>query len=106
MYTPLNLAALGRRQTALGPLVEEILSQRVGVYRTTLEEHHDALTDPAGHPEVVRLASLLTAAARDRRPVVLPRLGGAEIALKGMLGEVGVAVCHPEERSGEGSALV
>jgi superfamily I DNA/RNA helicase/DNA polymerase III epsilon subunit-like protein len=97
LYTLRNLAALGRRHTALGPLVEEILSQRVGVYRTTLEEHHDALTDPGGHPEVAQLASLLTAAARDHRPVVLPRVGGAEIALKGMLGEVGVGARFAED---------
>ena len=100
LYTLRNLAALGRRHKTLGPLVEEILSQRVGVYRTTLEEHHDSLTDPAGYPEIVQLAAELSIAARERRPLVLPRLGGAEIALKGMLAEVGVPVCHPE-RSAE-----
>ncbi len=104
LYALRNLSALGRKHTSLGPLVEEILSQRVGVHRTTLEEHHDSLTDPAGHPEVVRLAELLAAAIRDRRPIALPRCGGAEIALKGMLAEVGVA-CHPAERSDEESAL-
>ena len=100
LYTLRNLSALGRKHASLGPLVEEILSQRVGVQRTTLEEHHDSLTDPAGHPEVVRLAAMLAEAARDRRPIALPRLGGAEIALKGMLAEVGVAVCHPERSEG------
>jgi superfamily I DNA/RNA helicase/DNA polymerase III epsilon subunit-like protein len=97
LYTLRNLAALGRRHAAVGSLVEEILSQRVGVYRTTLEEHHDALTDPAGDPAVVELADHLGRAVRTRTPIVLPRLGGAEIALKGMLAEVGVAVCHPGE---------
>ena len=103
LYSLRNLSALGRKHASLGPLVEEILSQRVGVHRTTLEEHHDSLTDPAGHPEVVRLATLLAEAARERRAIVLPRCGGAEVALKGMLAEVGV-LCHPEERSDEGSA--
>jgi len=102
LYTLRNLSALGRKHTALGPLVEEILSQRVGVHRTTLEEHHDSLTDPAGHPEVVQLATILASAIRDRQPITLPRCGGAEIALKGMLGEIGIP-CH-SERS-EGSAL-
>jgi DNA polymerase III epsilon subunit family exonuclease len=102
LYSLRNLSALGRKHTALGPLVEEILSQRVGIHRTTLEEHHDSLTDPAGHPEVVRLAAILAAAIRDRQPIALPRCGGAEIALKGMLAEVGVG-CH-SERS-EASAL-
>ena len=130
LYTLRNLTALGRRHTALAALVEEILSQRVGVYRTTLEEHHDAITDPADHDEVVRLAARLSESVVTGRPIVLPRLGGAEIALKGMLAEVGICVtvekcrslaplgmteeCHlersacPEERKrrGEGSALV
>ena len=96
LYTLRNLAALGRRHTSLATLVDEILSHRVGVYRTTLEEHHDALTDPAAHDEVVRLAATLSEAATSRRPIVLPRLGGAEIALKGMLAEIGIA-CHPEK---------
>ena len=105
LYTLRNLNALGRRHAALGTLVEEILSQRVGVYHTTLEEHHDGLTDPAGDPEAVGLAAQLSEAVRTRQAVTLPPLGGAEIGLKGMLAEVGVATCHPEERSDEGSAL-
>ena len=98
LYTLRNLAALGRRHASLGTLVEEILSQRVGVYRTTLEEHHDALTDPAGDPEVVALAEQLGEAVRARQAISIPRLGGAEIALKGMLAEIGVA-CQTEELS-------
>jgi superfamily I DNA/RNA helicase len=109
LYTLRNLTALGRRHASIGTLVEEILSQRVGVYRTTLEEHHDALTDPAGDPEVVALADQLGEAVRTRQAVAIPRLGGAEIALKGMLAEIGVA-CQTEElprhpEQSEGSAL-
>jgi superfamily I DNA/RNA helicase len=104
LYTLSNLAALGRRHASLSALVEEILSQRVGVYRTTLEEHHDELSDPAASSEVAQLAAQLEEAVRTRQPIILPRLGGAEIGLKGMLSEVGVS-CHPEERSDEGSAL-
>jgi superfamily I DNA/RNA helicase/DNA polymerase III epsilon subunit-like protein len=107
LYTLRNLSALGRRHLSLGTLVEEILSQRVGIYRTVLEEHHDALTDPAGHDEVVRLAALLDVAVRTRRPPILGRLGGAEIALKGMLAEIGIPATlnHPQERSDEGNVI-
>jgi len=106
LYTLRNLSALGRRHTMVSALVEEILSQRVGVYRTTLEEHHDSLSDPADHEEVVRLASILGAAVRERRAIALPRAGGAELALKSMLAEVGMlcqcppAVSHPEHSDG------
>jgi superfamily I DNA/RNA helicase len=102
LYALRNLAALGRRHASIGALVEEILSQRVGVYRTTLEEHHDALSDPAASPDVVQLAARLEEAVRTRHPVTLPRFGGAEIGLKGMLAEVGVPASHSEERGGPG----
>jgi superfamily I DNA/RNA helicase/DNA polymerase III epsilon subunit-like protein len=100
LYTLRNLAALGRRHVSLNALVEEILSQRVGVYRTTLEEHHDELSDPAANSEVAQLAAQLEEAVHTRQPVILPRVGGAEIGLKGMLAEVGVFASYPEERSG------
>jgi superfamily I DNA/RNA helicase/DNA polymerase III epsilon subunit-like protein len=89
-YCLRNLHALRRRHTELAALVEEILSQRVGAYRTVLEEHHDALTDPIDHPEVVAGADRLASSVYDRQPVRLPVLGGAGIALRGMLAEIGV----------------
>ncbi|HUF25919.1 MAG TPA: UvrD-helicase domain-containing protein [Gemmatimonadaceae bacterium] len=92
-----NLGALGHRHTTLGELVEELLSQRVGPYRTVLEEHHDELTDPRAHTTVVRLAARLTAALSAGRHVSIPRLGGVEIALKGLLAGVGVRVVPPDE---------
>ncbi len=85
-----NLAALGRRHTYLPSLVEEILSQRVGEYRTVLEEHYEELSDPAEHPEVAALADKLRTALDGRRPVWIPRCRGLEIALKGMLQRLGV----------------
>jgi DNA polymerase III epsilon subunit family exonuclease len=93
-YAVENLVAIGHKHTSLAALVEELLSQRVGEYRTVLEEHHDSLTDPVGHEEVVRLAERLAEALQTRRPVWLPRLGGAEIGLKGLLIGVGVSVVH------------
>ena len=85
-----NLEAIRRRHETLVGLVEELLAQRVGPYRTILEEHHDALTDPLAHPEVVTLSARLHEIGRERRPVWIPRLGGVEIGLKGMLSGVGI----------------
>jgi DNA polymerase III epsilon subunit family exonuclease len=88
LYTLSNLAAIGRRHSSLATVVAELLSQRVGVYRTVLEEHHDALTDPCAHEEVVSLAAKLDGGRR----VWIPPLGGLEVALDGMLAALGVCV--------------
>ena len=85
-----NLDALGKSHLNLAPLVEEILSQRVGTYRTVLEDRQEDLTDPAGHEEVVRLCEQLESAARSDATVWMPRMGGIEIPLKGILREIGV----------------
>lgn len=84
-----NLTALGVRHTSIAELVEELLSQRVGEYRTRLEEHHDELSDPALDNDVVRLAERLVAASESGQPVWIPHLGGMAIALKGILSGVG-----------------
>jgi superfamily I DNA/RNA helicase len=90
LYAMQNLAALGHRHRELAGLVEEILSQRVGPYRTVLEERVDELADPAAIPEVVRLAAALGRARECHGRVLLPSLGGAEIGLAGMLAAGGV----------------
>ena len=87
-----NLASIGRRHASLLALVEELLAQRVGPSRSVLEEHHDELTDPASHPEVVRLRERIVAAIESGRGVWIGRMGGAEIALKGML--AGASIRH------------
>ncbi len=85
-----NLTALGKRHSDLVALVEEILSQRVGPYRTVLEDRADELTDPILTPEAVRLAEALTR-VRDRHGRVLVQpMGGLEIGLVGMLASGGV----------------
>jgi DNA helicase-2/ATP-dependent DNA helicase PcrA len=72
-----------------------------------LEEHADALTDPRDHDEVVALAAKLESG----RPILMPRLGGLEIALDGMLAGVGIRTATPGDRSveridgGDGGAL-
>src|SRR6266487_2869004 len=85
-----NLRALTRSHRALVPLVDEILSQRVGPYRNALEERHDELTDPAAIPEAVRLAERLAAAIAAEQEIVIAPQGGLEIALRGMLIAAGV----------------
>ncbi|HEV8196117.1 MAG TPA: UvrD-helicase domain-containing protein [Gemmatimonadales bacterium] len=89
-YALQNLPALGRKHSALAGLVEDLLSQRVGEYRTVLEDRHDELSDPASDPEVVALADRLRGALHGRRRVWLPRMGGLELALSGLLLRAGV----------------
>lgn len=80
-----NLEALGKAHTTLGGLVQELLSRRVGKLRSILDERHEDISDPASHPEVVVLADRLRTARERRATIVLARMGGVEIALKGML---------------------
>jgi superfamily I DNA/RNA helicase len=85
-----NLPALAQKHQTLSGLVEELLSQRVGTYRTVLEDLHEELSDPAADPAIVALAERLGAAQHGRRRVWLPRLGGLELALSGLLLKAGV----------------
>ncbi len=87
-----NLPALASRHNTLRGLVEELLSQRVGEYRTVLDNQHDELTDPALDPAIVRLAGKLEQARHGRGRIRLPLLGGLEIALRGMLERNGISV--------------
>ncbi|HUR92918.1 MAG TPA: UvrD-helicase domain-containing protein, partial [Gemmatimonadaceae bacterium] len=91
LYALKNLAALGAKHEDLAGLVDDLLSHRVGEYRTVLEEHHDELSDPAEDQDVVRLAGKLSGALATNRPVWLASMGGAEIALKGMLLAIGLS---------------
>ena len=84
-----NLAALGKNHTALAPLVQELLSRRVGRLRSVLDDRHDEISDPALIPEVVDLAARLTAARNRRTDIWMPRMNGIDIALKNMLASIG-----------------
>ncbi|MCH8143904.1 MAG: UvrD-helicase domain-containing protein [Gemmatimonadetes bacterium] len=91
IYHVENLGALYKAHSTLGGFVEELLAQRVGKYRNALEERHDELSDPAGHPQVVKLAErLIDAMARSARIQVKPQRG-LEIALRGMLVSAGIS---------------
>ena len=85
-----NLDAAGKRHGDLASLVQELLSRRVGKLRSVLDDRHDEIEDPAGLPEVVALSRRLAEIREHRRSVWLPRMGGVEIALKGLLAGVGI----------------
>jgi DNA polymerase III epsilon subunit-like protein len=90
-----NLLALGDRHLVLPGLVAELLSRRVGEYRTMLEEHADVLTDPGDPgpwPGLGRLADEIARVRHGRATAWLPRLGGAELGLAAMLREAGVTM--------------
>ena len=89
-----NLQAIGCRHTALGPLVHDLLSQRVGHRRSVLEERHDELSDPLDLPEVVHLADRLRDARTRNAAICLPMLRGVEIPLKAMLLGLGFGEIH------------
>jgi superfamily I DNA/RNA helicase len=86
-----NLEALGRKHVDLVALIEELLSQRVGEYRSALEERHHDLSDPLDNHEVVRLSTRLAAAVERRATVWIEPMGGLEIPLRRMLEGAGVA---------------
>jgi superfamily I DNA/RNA helicase/DNA polymerase III epsilon subunit-like protein len=85
-----NLATLGQRHSSIGLLVNDLLSHKVGQFRTILEENHDELSDPASNPEIETLAARIEDAVNHRRTIWIPRMGGVEIALKGMLATFGI----------------
>ena len=85
-----NLTALRTRHDAIVPLVDELLSQRVGEYRTVLEDNSDELSDPAANTEVDALATRLGDAFESGRTIWIPRLGGIEVGLKGILAGIGL----------------
>ncbi|HEY3257269.1 MAG TPA: 3'-5' exonuclease, partial [Gemmatimonadaceae bacterium] len=84
-----NLDATGRQHETLPSLVQELVAQRIRRLRSVLDERHDELSDPAGNPEVVRLAKRLRYARENDRILWITRLGGAEIAMKGILTTLG-----------------
>ena len=80
-----NLAGLGRAHDAIGPLVEALLSQRLGRYRNPLEERAAELTDPADLPGAVHLAGRLRETRDAGATVWIEPDRGVDIALLPML---------------------
>ncbi len=89
-----NLDALGKRHTTLRALVQDLLSRRVGSVRSVLDDRHDEISNPAGLPDVVALANRLRAVRERRGDVWIPRIGGVEIGLKGILSAIGFGAVH------------
>lgn len=85
VYQIENLATIKDRHQSLWSVVQELLSQRVGPYKNALEERHGELLDPRDDAAAVALAARLDAVRRGRSRLVLERLGGLEIGLRGLL---------------------
>lgn len=90
-----NLVAIGKQQASLATLVQDLLSRKVGVTRSVLDDHADEIVDPASLPDVVRLAQRLRDVRARATRLRLPALGGAEIPLARMLNDVGVKAIRP-----------
>ncbi|MFN8574153.1 MAG: UvrD-helicase domain-containing protein [Gemmatimonadaceae bacterium] len=88
-YALRNLAALGKQHRSLVPLVEDLLSQRVGEYRTVLESSHEDISDPKAHRSVEELAGVMRDARDAMRPLWIPPMGGSEVAMKNLLQAAG-----------------
>lgn len=80
-----NLAALSRSHDALGPLVDELLGQRLGPYRNPLEERAAELTDPLDFPGAAHLAERLAETQARHAMVWVEADRGLEIPLLRML---------------------
>jgi DNA polymerase III epsilon subunit family exonuclease len=80
-----NLSAMSRAHRALAPLVEELLSQRLGPYRNPLEDHAAELADPMDLPGVRALATRIATTLGEGRTIWVDPDGGVEIALERLL---------------------
>ena len=85
-----NLEALAGQHLSVTTLVRELLSRRVGRMQSVLTDHVDEIADPATVPEVVRLADRLREARARQTPLWIAPLGGAELAVAGMLADLNV----------------
>ena len=77
--------------TTLAQLVEELLSRKVGPYRTPLEEKYEEslLSDPLGDTAALALATRLAGAKVSGARIRLARVGGAELGIVGLLRHAG-----------------
>ena len=99
-----NLTAVERAHASIDALIADLLSQNVKP-RSPLEERHEELTDPADHAEVRALVERFRRARDGDRFIDLPRLGGAEIAIRAMLAQVGVTARMVTGATAEGDAI-
>jgi DNA polymerase III epsilon subunit family exonuclease len=76
-----NLSALGHTHGALAPLVDELLSQRIGRYRNPLEERAAELSDPAEFPGAAALAERIAATTTCQGAIWVEPDRGVEIPI-------------------------
>ena len=104
-----NLEALSRSHDAIGPLVDELLGQRLGPYRNPLEERAADLTDPADVPGAPHLAERLADAQARHSMVWVQPDRGVEIPLlrmlRGALGDY-VQRLHPGATPSPGDVVL
>lgn len=84
-YDIANLRVVGSRHRSLHGLTRELLSHRVGTYKSVLDDYHDELSDPIENAEVVALAASLRDAQQTGRPIRVDLPHGADIPLLAML---------------------
>ncbi len=91
-----NLPALARAHDALPDFVSALLVQRPSVAPSWLERRAHDLTDPLDYPGARDLLADLDRVRAGNGKVHLPRRGGLDIALRGMLASAGLAdLVHP-----------
>lgn len=101
-----NLEAIGKRQDTLVGLLHDLLSRKVGVLRSILDDHHDEITDPATKPDVVALAARFRAARAARTPFWIAPLGGVEIPLTSMLSAMGLVITTEPDAPADAEPLL
>jgi superfamily I DNA/RNA helicase/DNA polymerase III epsilon subunit-like protein len=94
-----NLEAMSKQHSTLTSLVQELLSRRVGKLRSVLDDRHDEISDPADLSDVVRLAERLRDARARNAEVWIPPLGGGDVAIKGMLVDIGIKAVRGQARA-------
>jgi DNA helicase II / ATP-dependent DNA helicase PcrA len=85
---------LGERHTEIMPLIEELLSRRVGAFKSALEERVFEIDDPELNLEARTLAFRLQPAFKSDTTVTIAPMGGAEIPIKAMLHTIGFRTVH------------
>jgi superfamily I DNA/RNA helicase len=108
IYAVENLRAIYQSSRTLRGLVTEVLSQGVGAYRNPLEveEVSTLLTDPARYPGAPELADQICQVRQSGGRVWIPRRGGVELALRGMLVRSGLTLISTGSGPAESGDLV
>ena len=90
---------LASRHTDITQLMEELLSRRVGAFKSALEERLAEIDDPELCPEANALALRMNAVLSVGGSVSLASIRGAEIPIKAMLHAIGFRTVALGERS-------